>query len=476
VSVTAGQTKDVVVFGAGVAGLAAGYLLSRSGTDVLLIEGDSRVGGLAKTISYCGFRFDLGGHRFIPDTKEVENLVREVLDDDLLLVARASKILLRGRYLDYPLRPWNAFFGLGALMSLRIVLSYVFEQIKDRIKTSQIVSLEDWVVHQFGRTMFNIYFKRYSEKVWGVDCSRIAMEWVDQRIEGLSLAKAIRDALLGLKGKKLRTTAKTFFYPPEGIGQIADALEREVEKRGQIATNARIVSIFHKDSKIRSVRVRSGDKSYTHSAAEFISTIPLTALVRLLDPAPPAEVLRAASSLRFRDLVIVTIMVDRTRITDQSWIYIPDPEIDFGRIHEPTNWSKKMAPKGKSLLVTEHFCFSNDATWKASDQQLTERTVTSLVELGFIQRQEVIDSVVLRIPRAYPVFEVGYTQQYETICSYLSGFRNLQFVGRGGSFKYYNTDHAMDSGLAAAKTVINRNRQLLRRERRQAVFTAEASS
>lgn len=461
------QLKDVVVLGAGVAGLAAGCLLSRSNVDVLLIERDSTVGGLAKTTSYRGFRFDLGGHRFIPNSQEVEDLVREVLDDNLLLVTRSSKILLRGKYLDYPLRPWNAFFGFGILTSLRIICDYAFRQIKARLKSSEIVSLEDWVVRQFGRTMFDIYFKRYSEKVWGVDCNRIAMEWVDQRIEGLSLAKAIRNALFGSNDKKLRTSARTFFYPPRGIGQIAEGLKREAEKNGRIATDTRIVKIFHKDGKIGRVRVQSGDNSYTYGAAEFISTIPLTALVRLLYPAPPECVLTAASSLRFRDLVIVTIMVNRPRVTDQSWIYIPEPEIAFGRIHEPTNWSKQMAPEGKTLLVTEHFCFSNDPTWMASDEELTKSTVTSLAKLGFIERHEVIDSVVLRVPKAYPVFEVGYTQHYETICSYLDGFCNLQIVGRSGSFKYYNTDHAMESGIAAAKTVVNRTRELLRDEQRQ---------
>ncbi len=452
------KVEDVVILGAGLAGLTAGYVLSRSGTDVLIIERDPTVGGLAKTVNHHGFRFDLGGHRFSANNKKIEHFVlQEVLKDEALVVARSSKIFLRGKYFDYPLQPMNAFFGLGVPTASRVIFDYTIERLKHGLRDTQIISLEDWVVRQFGRTAFNIFFKEYSEKVWGIDAGRVCGEWAAQRIQGLSLGVAIKTAFFKSGASRFRTLASRFHYPPLGIGQIADNLKREVEKDNPIATNTRIVRVNHSDRWIDSVTVQNGDKTEVYRGEEFISSIPLTILVRLLYPEPPADVLTAASRLRYRDLVIVTIMVNRARVTDQSWIYIPEQKIPFGRIHEPTNWSTKMAPDGKTLLVTEHYCFRGDDTWSASDAALTRSTVTNLVNLGFIKRHEVIDSVVLKIPKAYPIFEVGYSESHEKICDYLDEYHNLHYVGRGGSFKYYNTDHAMESGIAAAEEITAKN-------------------
>jgi protoporphyrinogen oxidase len=451
------QLKDVVVLGAGLAGLAAGCVLSRSGMDILLLERDCAVGGLAKTLAYGGFRFDLGGHRFITNNKNVEHFVKKALRGKLFVVNRSSKILLRGKYFDYPLQPWNAFFGLGIGTTTRIVLDYILEQLKGRRSDDKIVSLEDWVVRHFGRTLFNIYFKEYSEKIWGIDCSRICMEWVAQRIQGLSLATAIKRAFLKSSDKDARTLASKFLYPPLGIGQIGENLREEIEKNNTVLTGAQIVRINHVDDSIKSVTVQQGGEIFVCAGSEFVSSIPLTTLIELLHPKPPSEVRNAASRLRYRDLVIVAIMVNRTRVTDQTWIYIPEKKIPFGRIHEPTNWSENMAPQGKTLVVTEHFCFRGDATWKASDEELTESTIANLVNLRFIKRHEVINRVVVRIPRAYPLFEVGYVEHYRTICGYLGRYSNLHPIGRGGLFKYYNMDHAIASGIAAAEEILLRD-------------------
>ncbi len=453
------QLKDVVVLGAGLAGLAAGCVLSRSGMDIVVLERDRAVGGLAKTLAHDGFRFDLGGHRFVTDNKNVEQFVKKALKGKLLTVKRSSKILLRGRYFDYPLQPHNAFFGLGIWTTTRILLDYIVEQLKARYSERQIVSLEDWVVRHFGRTLFDIYFKEYSEKIWGMDCSRICMEWVAQRIQGLSLAIAIKRALLKPGDSDARTLASNFVYPPLGIGQISENLREEIERNNSVLVNAQIAQINHVDDSIKSVTVRQGGEIFVCAGREFVSSIPLTTLIELLHPKPPSEVRNAASRLRYRDLVIVAIMVDRERVTDQTWIYIPEKRIPFGRIHEPTNWSRSMAPPGKTLIVTEHFCFRGDATWKASDEELSESTIASLVDLRLINRQEVSDRVVVRIPCAYPLFEVGYAEHYRTICGYLSRYRNLHAIGRGGLFKYYNMDHAIESGMTAAEEIVLKNVQ-----------------
>lgn len=452
--VTDRQTKEVVILGAGLAGLAGGYVLSKSGRDILVIERDSEVGGLAKTMNYHGFRFDIGGHRFKTNNKSIEQLVRQLLGTDLLEVKRSSKILLHDKYFDYPLRPLNAFFGLGITTASRIIFDYIAEQFKRSYKKSQAVSLEDWVVRHFGRTLFNIYFKEYSEKIWGVDCRHICMEWVEQRIQGLSLGLAIKKALFKAGGRDLHTLTSTFLYPSLGIGQIVERLKQEIEKNNRVLTHSSVVRINHNGNRVDSIAVQTGDQRCLYNGDQFVSSIPLAALVQSLYPRPPLDVLDAAAKLRYRDLVIVTVMVNRERVTDQTWIYIPEHKIPFGRIHEPTNWSTKMAPEGKTLLVTEHFCFRGDDTWNASDDTLAERTISHLIALGFIRRQEVIDHIVLRVPKAYPLFEVGYTEHYKRICDYLKSFSNLHLIGRGGLFRYYNMDHAMESGITAAEKII----------------------
>jgi len=453
-NVTNRQATETVILGAGLAGLGAGYALSRSGTDALVIEADATVGGLAKTIKYRGFRFDIGGHRFKTSSKKTEQLVRQILKDELLVVRRSSKILLHDKYFDYPLKPLNAISGFGLLTASRIILDYAVEQLQHRSDDRKIVSLEDWVVRHFGRVLFDIYFREYSEKVWGIDCSRICMEWMEQRIQRLSLGKAVSKALFKYSGSGAHTLASEFLYPSLGIGRIAERLKEEIEKSNPVHTNSRIVKINHSGYSIESVTTRTGSQIDMHKGNEFISSIPVATLVQLLHPKPPTDVLEAASRLKYRDLVIVTIMINRERVTDQTWIYIPEKKIPFGRIHEPTNWSREMAPKGKTLLVTEHFCFRGDDTWSASDEDLAERTITHLADLGFIKKHEVIDKVILRIPRAYPLFEVGYTEQHAKICDYLDRYRNLRLIGRGGMFRYYNMDHAMESGIAAAEEVM----------------------
>lgn len=449
------KAKNVIILGAGLAGLTAGYQLSKAGLNTLIIERDSKVGGLAKTLEHNGFRFDVGGHRFKTDNKPIEQLVRNLLDNELLEVKRSSKILLRQKYFYYPLQPLNAVFGLGIATASRIILDYALEQIKPSKTDEQLISLEDWVVRHFGRTLFNIYFKEYSEKIWGIDCQQICKEWVEQRIQGLSLGKAIKNALFKSSKKTPHTLTSKFLYPPYGIGQISEKLKDEIDKNNRIMTSSNVVRINHNGNKVESVAIKKGGQTYQYGADEFISSIPLARIVHLLHPKPPADILDAASRLRYRDLVIVTVMIDRDRVTDQSWIYIPEQKIPFGRIHEPTNWSASMAPEGKTLLVTEHFCFRGDDTWKASDNELVDRTVENLETLGFIKRDEVTDSVVLRVPHAYPLFELGYATSYKKICDYVETFSNLHLTGRGGLFRYYNMDHTMQSGINVANKVLN---------------------
>ncbi|HET6364617.1 MAG TPA: FAD-dependent oxidoreductase, partial [Nitrospirota bacterium] len=437
-----GSTKDTIILGGGLSGLSAGYALTNAGFNVSVYERDTVVGGLSKTIEKDGFRFDLGGHRFFTKDEKINTFVRDLMGSELISVQRNSKIYMRNKYFDYPLKPLNAMLGLGILTTTGILTDYVWETAKRKILKKKTISLEDWVVSNFGRTMFNIYFKEYSEKVWGIDCSRISAAWVAQRIKGLSLAKAVKNAFFKFSGRDLATLTDTFLYPSLGIGRLSDRLRDVIEKRNDVFTDTIVECVNHTDFKIESISIRNQDRRLTIPADEFISSIPMTKLVSMLNPSSPAHILDAAAKLKFRDLVIVAIMVDREHVTDQTWIYIPEQRIPFGRIHEPTNWSSAMAPPGKSLLVMEFFSFIGDAVWNMQDDKLVDITIDNLTRLDFIGRQEVLDSLVVRVPKAYPLFEVGYREHVDDLYDYLGRFSNLHIAGRSGMFRYYNMDDA----------------------------------
>ncbi|MDA8083507.1 MAG: FAD-dependent oxidoreductase [Nitrospiraceae bacterium] len=450
--------NTTIIIGGGLTGLTAGCVLSRAGRRVRLFERDAEVGGLSKTVVRNGFRFDLGGHRFFTKDAEVNAFVKELLSDELIEVSRSSKIYLNAKFFDYPLKPVNALFGLGMGTTFRAIADYGLQRAGCLFGEKEPVSLEDWVVSRFGRTMFNIYFRDYSEKVWGIDCSRISAEWVAQRIHGLSLSKAIKNAFFRFSGSDLPTLTDRFYYPATGIGRIAERLQEEIELTNEVCTRSGVEQINHDGRTIRSVYVGNHCESGPVRGGEFVSSMSLPRLVQLLNPAPPDEVLEAASRLRFRDLVVVTVMVDCPRVTDQTWIYIQDKGIPFGRIHEPTNWSRKMAPEGKSLLVAEFFSTKGDPVWNDSDENLVSTTVSHLAGLGFIRKEEVVDSCVVRAVGAYPLFEVGYEKSCAVLRDYLGRFRNLHLAGRIGLFKYYNMDHAIASGMNAAAEIMARAR------------------
>ncbi len=443
-----------IVMGAGLAGLSSAYLLSRAGEKVTVIEGDTVVGGLSKTVIRGRFRFDLGGHRFLTKNREVEDFVKDILKMEFLVVYRKSKIYMNNRFFDYPLRPSNAIFGLGFSTTLKAISDYIKERIKGVFIPARNVSLEDWVVSNFGRTLFNLYFKEYSEKVWGIGCDSISQEWVEKRIRGLSLGKAIKNAFFKFTGKDIDTLADTFIYPLNGIGEISERLREEVERNGSLLTQTRVERVYHEDFVVRAVTIKNCDYTEDVQGNYFVSSIPITELIRMLDPLPPNEIIEASSRLRYRDIVIVTIMIDRERVTDLTWLYLPQGDVPIGRVHEPKNWSQRMAPDGKTHLVCEYFCFKGDSIWNKGDEELISITVKHLERINLIKSCEVIDACVLRIPKAYPLFEVGYHKPYTKVMEYLSNFRNLYVIGRGGRFRYYNMDHAIESGIEAAKRII----------------------
>ncbi len=451
-----GDNHDAVILGGGLAGLTTGYLLSRARRSVTMIEREPNLGGLARTVETQGFRFDLGGHRFITRDAQVDAFVRELLAGEYLEVDRSSRILLGENWFHYPLRPLNALSGFGFSTAAKILCDYAAERAKACFDSRPPVCLEDWVVRHYGRRLFSIYFKDYSEKVWGIDCQNIATEWIEQRVQGLSLGAAILNAIVPRFGTARSTLATRFLYPQLGIGQIAECLHRGMAATSRVLNNTAVVRLDHADDRIRRVTVRNGKYTVVLYSDDFVSTIPLQALVTALHPRPPASVLAAASRLRSRDLVVVAVMINRPRITEHTWIYLPENKVPFGRIHEPTNWSPHMAPAGKTLLVAEYFCFRGDTIWNRTASEATRLTVDGLERLGLIDKCDVLDSVVLRIPNAYPLFEVGYKEHCACIQDYLDRFDNLHVAGRGGTFRYYNMDHAMRSAMDIADRLCTR--------------------
>ena len=441
-----------IILGGGLSGLAAGHTFTKAGAPTVILEKGETVGGLARTVRHGDFKFDLGGHRFLSDNRALKSLVADLLGPDLLTVPRTSQIYMAGKFYNYPLTPGNAIFGAGLGMTGRMLFDYGREKLTAGFSGRDMISLEDWVVAQYGRTIFNLYFKEYSEKVWGIGCDRISMDWVAKRIDGLSLWQNIRHALFKRKHRKAKTLTDNFLYPRHGIGEISDKLKEYIQAAAgnQVKTGASVQKIISRGDRIETVVFETGDGQSAIEGESYLSSIPLTTLIGRLHPRPPYTVLKAASEIRFRSLVIATLMLDREKLTDLTWMYLPGREIPFGRIHEPKNWSPDMAPDGKCHVVAEFFCNTNDRIWNTADDALAAAVAEHLQRLGFLEPRELIDFRVLRIPYAYPVFSVGYEKHVKTIIDYLDHFRNLHLIGRSGRYSYLNMNHAMESGIETA--------------------------
>lgn len=443
-----------VILGAGLSGLSAAAWLTRAGRPATVVEKDLQVGGLARTVTHGDYRFDLGGHRFLTDNQQLRSFVSEFLGDDLLSVPRKSQIYIAGQYIDYPLTPLNAVFGLGPEKTGRILLDYGKEKVLGAFRHKKITSLEDWVVAQFGRTIFELYFKNYSEKVWGIDSRNISKDWVSKRIDGLSLGRFIQHSLVKFRRHRVKTLTDTFLYPRMGIGQLADKMSELIQTKNVVKTGSAVESIFHKQGRITSIQCACAGKKHDITGSSYISSLPITQFIAKMKPQPPDAVRSAAGRIRFRSLVVVALFLKKRRLTDLTWMYFPENTVPFGRIHEPKNWSPELAPCGRSHVVAEYFCNTGDSTWQSSEKTLSDLTADHLEKLGFLARGDVLDGTVLRIPYAYPVFDLQYHRHLKIITDFLDTFENLHLIGRSGMFSYLNMDQAMESGIMVAEKVM----------------------
>jgi protoporphyrinogen oxidase len=443
-----------VIIGAGPAGLSAAETLSKSNHRFIVLEANHRIGGISATIKYNDFYFDLGVHRFFTKNKEIDRYVIDLLGSDRVMVDRSSVILLNGKIFTYPLKPVNAIFGLGPVTAAAIISNYVMERLKYNRRPPR--SLEDWVIRQFGKTLYRLFFKTYTEKVWGIDCDRISAEWAVQRIKGLSLRTAIIDAFWGKREKDASSLVKHFYYPRKGIGMICDKLAETVKAPNQLLINSPVTELFHDGEKITAVAY-SGKQGKDKIASDFvISSMPITELITSLKPAPPGEIIKAAQWLKYRSIIFVALMFDFPSITEHTWVYIHDPQIKLARFHEPKNCSIEMAPRDKACLVFEHFCNEGDAVWNASDEELYEKTKWDFKKTNITPEasNKITDYKVVRVPKAYPLYEVGFSRYLLKIRDYLKGFKNLQLVGRYGTYKYNNLDHSLETGIKGAQNIL----------------------
>lgn len=448
---------DAIVIGAGPAGLTAAFELARLGTRTLVLEQSTQVGGISRTEAYRGFRFDIGGHRFFTRVPEIEALWRETLGDDLLRVNRQSRIFYRGRFFQYPIALGNALANLGPLEGLLIVGSYLRAKIAPQRPEE---SFEQWVSNRFGERLYRMFFKSYTEKVWGMPCSMVSADWAAQRIQGLSLRTTILNALTGSSSAK--TLIDSFLYPRLGPGMMWEALaERAVALGATVRVGAHAESVRLGQDGLHEVTFLTNTGRKMVTAPNIISSTPLSKLVLGLQPTPPEEVRQAALSLHYRDFCLVQLLLTGDDLFPDNWLYIHSPEVQVGRIQNSKNWSADLVPEpGVSSLGMEYFCTEGDSLWRQPDDALVRLATKELAMLGLAQSEQVFDGVVIRQKRAYPVYDEGYTQAVSTIRDYLADLRGVQTIGRNGMHRYNNLDHSMLTGLLAARNIAGASHDL----------------
>jgi protoporphyrinogen oxidase len=442
----------VVVCGAGPAGLTAAYLLLRDGYRVTVLESDAVVGGISRTARYKEFRFDIGGHRFFTKYAPVQALWEEILGEEFLEVPRLSRIHYAGRYFDYPLKAMNALSGLGLINATRIMLSYLRAHLRPNPVEE---NLEQWVTNRFGQRLYEIFFKTYTEKVWGIPCTEIRAEWAAQRIQGLSLARAVLAATaLNRRAPQIKTLIDRFRYPRLGPGQMWERCrDRIIEMGGSVHLEHHASRIELEDGRAVAVHAETGGRSVRFAADHVISTMPLRSLVQSLSPAPAAAALEAAGGLRYRDFLTVALVLDRENLFPDNWIYIHTPGVRVGRIQNFNNWSAAMVPvPGRTCLGLEYFCFEGDGLWTSSDEELIALAERELDTLGLAPGARAEDGAVVRMPKAYPIYDAEYRAHLDVVRATIDPIANLHTIGRNGMHKYNNQDHSM---LTAIFTIEN---------------------
>jgi protoporphyrinogen oxidase len=456
---------DVIVVGAGPAGLTAAYLLSKkSALSVKVIESNPHyVGGISRTEHYNGFSFDIGGHRFFSKSSAIEALWHEILPDDFIVRRRSSRIFYKGKFYSYPLRAFETLRNLGVLESALCLASYGRSRL---FRKPSPKSFHDWVANQFGDRLFRIFFKTYTEKIWGMSCDDISADWAAQRIKGLNLANAILTALRKSfamessqpkSGAVIKTLIESFRYPSKGPGMMWEAAARKVEEQGgsiEMGVTATSFVFNCETKKWRVEAARCNGERIVYDAVHVVVSAPMRDVVTSIVPRPHSAIL--AEKLQYRDFITVALILNVEPVFDDNWIYIHEPSVLVGRVQNYSSWSPEMVPgPGVGCLGLEYFCTEGDNLWRKSDAELVELAITELETMGLAARSEVTDGRVVRQPKAYPVYDGGYKKNVEEIRSEIeSRYRNFHLVGRNGMHKYNNQDHAMMTAMLTVENIL----------------------
>lgn len=452
------KDKKVVIIGAGPSGLTAAYELCKLNIKSVVIEKDAVVGGISRTVNYRGYLFDIGGHRFFTKVKAVEDLWREILEEGKFLRRnRLSRIYYNKKFFNYPLQAKNALFGLGLFNSFLTFLSYTKAQI---FPTEPEVSFEDWIINRFGKRLYDTFFKSYTEKVWGIPCNEISADWAAQRIKGLSLFSAIKNALIlsqpKNKGDVIKTLIDSFDYPEKGPGMMWEtAADVIAEKGSEIRLESSVEKILWKKDKVTAIEIKTEEKKEMIFGTDFISSMPMRELMQKMSPNVPDKVREAAGMLHYRDFLTVSLIVNKPDLFQDNWIYIHDSSVKVGRIQNFKNWSPQMVPDAnKTCLGLEYFCFEGDGLWTMTDADLVKLGTQELEKLGLVNSQDVEDGAVVRMPKAYPVYDSKYLEAIGVIRDFLDTLGNLHLVGRNGMHKYNNQDHSMLTAMLTVKNIM----------------------
>lgn len=450
-----------VIIGAGPAGLTAAYQLAKHNVSSTVLEADRVVGGISRTAERNGWRFDIGGHRFFTKVKPVEALWHEILDDeDFLLRPRMSRIFYEGDFYDYPLKAFNALRNLGPIEALRCVASYGWVRLRPPKDTS---NFESWTASRFGWRLYRMFFKTYTEKVWGVDASTIQADWAAQRIKNLSLFSAVMNSLTPSRNQKeITSLIEEFEYPKFGPGQMWEKCRDLVEAAGStVHMRHPVVRLDHADGVVTTVTTLDleGDgEEVIHEASHVLSSMPLPMLVKAMHPLPPADVVEAANELKFRDFLTVALVVPEADGFPDNWIYIHSPEVEVGRVQNFGQWSPHLVKDGRTCLGLEYFVNEGDELWEADDDALIEQGKAELASLGLLDPEHVTEGYVVRMPKAYPMYDASYASNVETLKAWLAANAgNVMPVGRNGMHKYNNQDHSMYTAMLSVENILGAN-------------------
>lgn len=453
------QHSQVAVLGGGVAGLSAAWKLAEAGMLVKVYEAAPVLGGMAGSIRKDGFVWDFGPHRFHSKNPAIISTVQALLGDDLRGRKLKTRVNFMDRYFDYPLSASNLLTNLPPSVAALSFFDFATMKVRQRFRPDPDDSFESWVVNRFGQRLYNIYFGPYTQKVWGRDPKELSASWAAQRVAVVDLWDLMLRMLhlrRGDNGFHHSEFKDDFWYPRNGIGQIAEAMVERAQSHGaNLLTRARINGVEHDGSRITAIHYQRDGDNFVDPCDAVVSSLPLPLLVRLLTPAAPEDVMRAANALAYRAMIFCFVEIDKPGVSDDHWIYFPDEKIIFNRISEMRNFSPDAVPPGMTSLTLEITCDIGDEIWNTPEDELFRRSVEGLLASGLIERPEqVTGHFFRRLSHAYPTYDIDFEVRIGHLAYHLADFDNLVNAGRQALFRYVNTDHVMEMGFSAADELL----------------------